>query len=347
MKRFLRIRGSVATPLLLSSLLVTAFIAVQFGALALDLPAWAFWKESSEVKTALVSQSHVLWHVRIPRVVFAGLVGACLGFSGALTQALFRNPLAEPGLLGVSSGAACAASVSIIVLAYIPYLNELAGHWLVLPLVTFFGALSVCLLLDVISRKLIAGSVSALLLTGIALNALTGAVIGLCAYIATDTQLRSLTFWTLGSLANASWSLIGVASILLISMCLFARTISQRLNALMLSESIARHIGVCLSCLRIRVIVLVALMAGFAVAFCGVIGFIGLAAPHLVRLIVGADLRAVFPLSGVVGAILLIASDTFARSVAAPAEVPVGVFTALLGSMFFFWLLARYRRSAI
>ncbi len=347
MKRFLRMRGSVATSLLLSSLLVTAFIAAQFGALALDLQAWAFWKESAEVTSALVSQSHLLWHIRIPRVVFAGLVGACLGCSGALTQALFRNPLAEPGLLGVSSGAACAASVSIIVLAYIPYLNELSGHWLVLPLVTFFGALSVCLLLDVISRKLIAGSMSALLLTGIALNALTGAVIGLCAYIATDTQLRSLTFWTLGSLASASWALIGVASILLISICLFTRTIIQPLNALMLGESIARHIGVSLSCLRIRVIILVAFMAGFAVAFCGVIGFIGLAAPHLVRLIVGADLRAVFPRSGVVGAILLIVSDTFARSVAAPAEVPVGVFTALLGSMFFFWLLARYRRSAI
>lgn len=333
--------------LLICGLLVTAFIATHFGALALDQSAWFFWMKSPDVSALSVGQVHILWNIRIPRVIFAGLIGACLGFAGALTQSLFRNPLADPGLLGISSGAACAASLSIIFLSHTSEANTLTGHWLLLPLIAFFGAVSVCVFLDGISRKLMAGSLGGLLLTGIAVNALAGAVIGLCAYVATDSQLRSLTFWTLGSLASASWSLIAVASGLLVCVWFATRPLLQNLNALMLGESIARHVGVSLPKLRVRVILMVATLAGFAVAFCGVIGFIGLAAPHLVRLVAGSNLRRVLPRSAIVGAILLICADTLARSIAAPAEVPVGIFTALLGSTFFFWLLAQHRRGVV
>jgi iron complex transport system permease protein len=331
--------------ILLGVLLLAISIATNVGAFALERSAWFFWLDPRDLESVIVGQRHVLWTIRIPRVLFAGLIGACLGFAGALTQALFRNPLAEPGLLGVSSGAACAASLSIVFLAQVPGLAWLSGHWLLLPGIAFFGAVFVCLFLDSLSRTWMAGSVGGLLLTGIAVNALSGAVIGLCAYMATDMQLRSLTFWTLGSLANASWTLIAGVGGLFACIWIATRPLIQSLNALMLGESIARHVGVCLPSLRLRVILMVAGLAGFAVAFCGVIGFIGLAAPHLVRLVAGADLRLVLSRSAIVGAILLICADAFARTISAPAEVPVGIFTALLGSAFFFWLLARHRQG--
>lgn len=347
MSQILRKSMPSATLGLLTVLLLAVLSSTHFGALALDQTAWLFWLDTPETDVVAVSHRPILWGIRLPRVLFAALIGASLGFAGALTQALFRNPLAEPGLLGISSGAACAASLSIVFLTQVPALAYVASHWLLLPLIAFSGAVLVCLVLDGISRHWMAGSVGGLLLTGIAINALAGAVIGLCAYIATDSQLRSLTFWTLGTLSNASWALVAVAGGLLAGVWVATRGLAQRLNALLLGENIARHVGVCLSRLRLRVVLMVAALAGFAVAFCGVIGFIGLVAPHLVRMTAGADLRVVLPLSAIVGAILLICADTLARTLAVPAEVPVGIFTALLGSSFFLWLLVRGKgRSA-
>jgi iron complex transport system permease protein len=346
MSLILRMRMPCATLGLLSLLLLAAFGATHFGALVLDQSAWLFWLDMSETEMLTVSHQRILWDIRLPRVLFAGLIGASLGFAGALTQALFRNPLAEPGLLGISSGAACAAALSIVFLMQSPAVAGLASHWLLLPLIAFSGAVLVCLLLDGVSRHWMAGSIGGLLLTGIAINALAGAVIGLCAYTATDSQLRSLTFWTLGTLSTASWTLVIVVSGLLAGVWVATLGLVQRLNALLLGENIARHVGVCLPSLRLRVVLMVAALAGFAVAFCGVIGFIGLVAPHLVRMTAGADLRVVLPLSAIVGAILLICADTLARTLAVPAEVPVGIFTALLGSSFFLWLLARGKGRA-
>lgn len=341
MSRILHNSASSATLGLLIVLLLVVLGATHFGALVLDQSAWLFWLDTPDIDMLAVSNRQILWDIRLPRVLFAALIGASLGFSGALTQALFRNPLAEPGLLGISSGAACAAALSIVFLTQSPALGGAASHWLVLPLIAFSGAVLVCLLLDGVSRRWMAGSIAGLLLTGIAINALAGAVIGLCAYTATDSQLRSLTFWTLGTLSNASWTLVTVVSGLLVGVWVATLGLVQRLNALLLGENIARHVGVCLPSLRLRVVLIVAALAGFAVAFCGVIGFIGLVAPHLVRMTAGADLRRVFPLSAIGGAILLICADTLARTIAVPAEVPVGIFTALLGSSFFLWLLVR------
>jgi iron complex transport system permease protein len=336
MIRVLRNSASSATLGLLIVLLLAVLGATHFGALVLDQSAWLFWLDTPDIDVLAVSNRQILWDIRLPRVLFAALIGASMGFSGALTQALFRNPLAEPGLLGISSGAACAAALSIVFLTQSP-----ASHWLLLPLIAFSGAVLVCLLLDGVSRRWMAGSIAGLLLTGIAINALAGAVIGLCAYTATDSQLRSLTFWTLGTLSNASWTLVTVVSGLLGGVWVATVGLVQRLNALLLGENIARHVGVCLPSLRLQVVLIVAALAGFAVAFCGVIGFIGLVAPHLVRMTAGADLRRVLPLSAISGAILLICADTLARTIAVPAEVPVGIFTALLGSSFFLWLLVR------
>lgn len=299
-----------------------------------------------EAGQPLTGGAYVLWNLRVPRILFAALVGAALGLSGALTQGLFRNPLADPGLLGVSSGAACAAALTIVLLAGSGIELPITLRYWLLPFTAFVGAVSVCFLLDGVARWLTADSIAGLLLTGIALNALATAVIGLCTYLATDEQLRSLTFWTLGSLASASWQLVTLLAVLLITALAYMQRLVNAMNALALGEAAAAHVGIHVRQLRRRVIVLVALLSGFAVAWCGMIGFIGLVAPHMVRLLVGPDQRRLAPLAMLVGAILLLLADTAARTLAIPAEIPVGIFTALLGAPFFLLLLGSLRKGA-
>jgi len=275
------------------------------------------------------------------RALLAAAVGAALGLAGALAQGLFRNPLADPGLLGVTSGAVCA--VALVLTFFAATAAGLPPAWRpwVLPLAAFGGALAVCFMLDGVARWLMPGSIAGLLLTGLALNALTMAVVGLCTFVADDEQLRSLTFWTLGSLAGASWL---VASVLLLALALAlwqGARLAQALNALALGESAAAHVGVDVQRLRTRLIVTVALLCGLAVAWCGLIGFIGLMAPHLVRSVVGGDQRAVLPLAALAGALLLLLADTLARTVVIPAEMPVGIITALIGAPIFLLLLRR------
>lgn len=325
--------------LLLGTLvLLTLLLAVRLGAVPVSLQDWQAML-APDAGQALSSGAYVLWNIRLPRALFAILVGAALGLSGALTQGLFRNPLADPGLLGVSSGAASAAALSIVVVAGLEWPLPPAWRIWLLPAAAFAGALGVCFALDRLARWLTPGSITGLLLTGVALNALASSVIGLCTYLATDEQLRSLSFWTLGSLAGGSWLLVGVLAVLVIAATWRVRQLVSAMNALALGESAAAHVGIDVHHLRRHIIVLVALLAGFAVAWCGMIGFIGLIAPHLVRTWIGPDQRQVVPLSMLMGALLLLCADTLARTIAMPAEVPVGIFTALLGAPFFLLLL--------
>ena len=309
----------------------------------LTVPQLLGWSALGEATQTPSAGSHVLFNLRLPRLLLSVLVGASLGLSGALTQSLFRNPLAEPGLLGVSAGAACAAALTIVMLGELAaVLPPQARAWL-LPTAAFIGALAVCFALESMARRIAPGSVAALFLTGIAMNALAGAVIGLCTYLADDEQLRSLSFWTLGSLTGAQWLWVGVFTGLLATGYCSLRRLTQTLNALALGEAAARHIGVDVYQVRKQVIVWVALLAGLAVAFCGMISFVGLIAPHLVRLWVGPDQRQVLPLAMLLGGLLLLVADTLARSVAVPAEIPVGIFTALVGGPFFFLLVRQAR----
>ncbi|KNZ32976.1 MAG: ABC transporter permease [Methylibium sp. NZG] len=324
-----------------AALAVALALAVQFGAVQVSAADW--WAPLTEQATG--GGAHVLWHLRLPRALLAALVGAALGLCGALTQGLFRNPLADPGLLGVTSGAACAAALVLTVLASAQMAVPPAWRLWVLPLAAFVGALAVCVALDRIARWLTPGSVAGLLLTGLALNALTMAVVGLCTYLATDEQLRSLTFWTLGSLAGASWLIVGVLAAAL-SLCFWqARRLAHSLNALALGEAAAAHVGVNVARLRGRLIAIVALLCALAVAWCGLIGFIGLMAPHMVRGLAGADQRRVLPLAMAAGALLLLVADTVARTVTIPAEIPVGIFTALIGGPAFLFLLRGVARQ--
>ncbi|MBV8045934.1 MAG: iron ABC transporter permease [Paludibacterium sp.] len=312
--------------------LILVLLCAQYGAVAIR---WRDWL--APFNGPLTGSGWVLWQLRLPRLAFALLVGAALGLAGSLTQGLFRNPLADPGLLGVTSGAACAAALCIVLAA------ELAlppgPRLLLLPVAAFAGALGVCLGLERLARWLAPGSLAGLLLCGIALNALAGAVVGLCTYLADDEQLRSLSFWTLGSLAAANWTLTGLMALIIVP-CLWRLTrLNGQLNALALGEAVAGHLGVSVARLRGAVVLRVALLAGIAVAWCGMIGFIGLIAPHIARRLAGADQRQSARLAMLIGALLLLLADTLARSLAAPADMPVGLFSALLGVPFFLSLL--------
>ncbi len=325
--------------LLLVSLLAF-LIAVNFGAVNIN---YLDWLQVFNQRNDYEGASYVLWNIRIPRALLAITVGAALGVAGALAQSLFRNPLADPGLLGVSAGASCSVAIGIVMLdgfRFIP--TEELRVWAT-PFFAFLGAIAVCFCLDYVARVVSPGSIAGLLLTGITLNALAGAVIGLCTYLANDEQLRSFTFWTLGSLASARWLMVGVLAGALVIGWVWIRILLQDLNALTLGESIANHLGVDVLRLRTKVIVLVATLSGLAVAWCGMIGFIGLMAPNLVRICLGSDQKRVIPYSAGVGAILLVIADTIARTIAIPAELPVGIFTALLGGPLFLILLRQYR----
>ena len=324
----------------LFALIGTSFLVVGLG--PVDIHFLDSWFSNDEPL-----QNYILWQVRLPRILFSMAIGASLGLAGALTQGLFRNPLADPGLLGVSSGAAAAAAAAIVFSGNLPWvIPEVLRIW-VLPSAAFCGALGICFLLDRIARWLLPGSVIGLLLTGIAINALVAAFIGLSTYLANDEQLRNLSFWTMGSLAGASWMIFSLILLVLVLVFLHSKKLTFQINALSLGDLVAGQIGINLRRLRQRIILMVAFLSACAVAWCGMIGFISLIAPHLSRALLGPDHRHVLPLSMLLGALLLLLADTLARTVAIPAEIPVGIFTALLGAPFFLSLLVKQRKELI
>jgi iron complex transport system permease protein len=325
------------------ALITLILLASQLGAVKIGLHDWV--SLINQGGDAQSGSSYVLWHLRLPRVVFALLIGAALGLSGALTQGLFRNPLADPGLLGVSAGAACAVALGIVLFndLSIPLLPE--WRFFTIPTLAFSGAILVCFALDRIARWITPGSIAGLLLTGIALNALAAAIIGLCTYLATDEQLRNLTFWTMGSLSGSSWILVIVVAVLFTFAWWRLRALTPVMNVFSLGESVAAHVGIEIGRIRMEIIFWVAMLSGFAVAWCGMIGFVGLIAPNFARAWLGGDQRVVIPASMLLGGILLLLADTCARTIAIPAEVPVGIFTALLGAPFFILLLRSSQRQ--
>jgi len=324
-------------------LIALIVLASQWGAVPIGLNDWV--SLINQGGDAQSGSSYVLWHLRLPRIVFALLIGAALGLSGALTQGLFRNPLADPGLLGVSAGAACAVALGIVLFNDLSIRLLPEWRFFTIPALAFSGAILVCFALDRIARWITPGSIAGLLLTGIALNAFAAAIIGLCTYLATDEQLRNLTFWTMGSLSGSSWILVIAAAVLFAFAWWRLRALTPVMNVFALGESVAAHVGIEIGRIRMEIIFWVALLSGFAVAWCGMIGFVGLIAPNFARAWLGGDQRVVVPASMLLGGILLLLADTCARTIAIPAEVPVGIFTALLGAPFFILLLRSSRRQ--
>lgn len=276
----------------------------------------------------------VVLDLRLPRVLLAGTVGAALALAGAAMQALFRNPLADPALVGVSGGGAVAAALVLVAGTAAPF---------ALPLAAFVGGTAATWLIYQLSRYRGRTLPATLLLAGVAVNAMAGAALGMLTYLASAHALRGLTFWLLGSFAQSGWHRLALAvPVMVVASSLILRE-ARGLNALLLGEREAAHLGVPVQALTRRLVVWVALAVGAAVAVTGIIGFVGLVVPHVVRLLTGPDHRRLLPATGLAGGALLIAADTLARTVAMPAELPVGVVTALLGGPFFLWLLLRHR----
>ncbi|WP_412079327.1 iron chelate uptake ABC transporter family permease subunit [Streptomyces xanthophaeus] len=280
----------------------------------------------------------VLWNVRLPRVVLALLVGASLGCAGALMQGVFGNPLAEPGVIGISAGAAVGAVAAIgLGLSFF-------GNWTV-TVCAFVAGLITVTGVYLLSRNGGRTEVVTLILTGIAVNAFAGALIGLFVFFADSGQVNQITFWQLGSLAQATWPKVLAVLPCAIAGLLAAPFYARKLDLLSLGERPARHLGVDVERLRLALILVVALLTAAAVAVAGVITFIGLLVPHLLRMANGPGHRFLVPGSALAGAVVLVAGDLAARTLAQPAELPLGVLTALIGSPFFFWLLRRTRRK--
>ncbi|MGW5236371.1 FecCD family ABC transporter permease [Streptomyces nodosus] len=279
----------------------------------------------------------VLWNVRFPRIVLALLVGASLSCAGALMQGVFGNPLAEPGVIGVSSGAAVGA-VAAIALGL-----DFLGTWTV-SVLAFVAGLGTVLLVYAASRSGGRTEVVTLILTGIAVNAFAGALIGLFLFFADTAAVNQIAFWQLGSLSQATWpKVLAVLPCAALGLAL-APWYARRLDLLALGERPARHLGVEVERLRMVLVLVIALLTAAAVSVSGIIGFVGLVVPHLLRMVAGPGHRLLLPGSALLGALVLLAADLAARTAAAPAELPLGVLTALVGSPFFFWLLRRTRR---
>jgi iron complex transport system permease protein len=278
----------------------------------------------------------LFWEIRLPRVTMAVLVGAALGCAGAAMQGTFSNPLAEPGTVGVSSGAVLGAVAQIVV-------GFALFGALSLPVAAFAGGLLTVLLVYGSSRSNGRTEVVTLILTGIAINAFAGAVIGLLTFFSDDAELRSIVFWTLGSMAQATWQKVAIITPFAVVGLVAAFLYAGRLDLLALGERPARHLGIDVERLRITMLTIVAVLTAAAVAVSGQILFVGLVIPHLVRMVAGPGHKLLLPASALLGATILVLADLVARTIAAPAEVPLGVLTALIGAPFFFWQLRRTR----
>lgn len=294
-----------------------------------------------------LSERVIVWQIRLPRVILGALVGASLGIVGAMMQGLFRNPLADPGLVGVSAGAALAA-VSTIVLSgsVLAPVANLFGIY-ALPVAAFAGGLAATLLIYRIGTRDGRSSIALMLLAGIALGAMAGAGTGLLVYLSDDTQLRDLTFWSLGGLAGASWAKLLAGAPMMVAALALAPVLARGLNGIVLGEAEAFHLGVRVQALKRLTILLVATATGAAVAVAGPIGFVGIVVPHLLRLAIGPDHRTLLPASALFGAILLLGADMAARTLVAPAELPIGILTAAIGAPVFLWILLRRRASVV
>jgi iron complex transport system permease protein len=326
-------------------LLVLAFLAGSAtGAYAISPSQWAgvlgdVWRGAADP-----SPAHLVFvNIRLPRLILGVVAGAGLGMAGALMQGLFRNPLADPGLIGISSGAALATGVTIVLGAWLfPSLPRTLGSWTLVS-TAFGGGFLVTLLIYGLSQSEGGTRMALMLLAGVAINALAGAGLGFLSVVATDEQLRSLQFWLLGSLGGARWSAVLLVGAVVVAAMAAGMTLAVSLNAIALGEAQATLLGVDVERVKQRAVVVTAVAVGAVTATTGIIGFIGLIAPHWVRMLAGPDHRVVLPGSALLGAVLVLVADAFARTVMAPAELPLGVLTAFIGAPLFLLMLRHFR----
>jgi len=285
----------------------------------------------------------VFMHIRLPRLLLGVVAGAGLGLAGALMQGLFRNPLADPGLIGVSSGAALAAAFTIVLgHAWFPGLKIGLGSG-ALAVAAFGGGVLVTIVIYALAQTQGGTRMGLMLLAGIAINALAGAGLGYLSYVSSDEQLRNLQLWLMGSLGQSGWSSVWLVTGVVLACAVLAQRLARPLNALALGEAQAQLLGVPVERSKRLAVLVTALAVGAVTSATGIIGFIGLVAPHGVRLVAGPDHRVVLPCSALLGAALVVAADATARTIVQPAEMPLGVLTAFIGVPLFLWMLRQFR----
>lgn len=319
---------------LLAVLLVSmTLLATTFG--AMRLPLASLWTAGDE------GLRQIWLTIRLPRVLLALLVGSSLALCGCVLQGLFRNPLADPSLLGVSGGAALTVAVWLVLPFSVPAIVALYA-----PMVAaFIGSFTVMMIIFLLSQSQ-DSTLSRLLLVGIAINALCAAAVGMLSWISNDAQLRQLSLWGMGTIGQAQWSTLAVAATLMVPSSLVIWRVSAQLNLLQLGDEEAHYLGVNVPRLQRVLLFCSALLVASSVAICGIIGFIGLVVPHLMRLLLGADHRGLVPGSVLMGGLLLLVADTLARTVVAPAEMPVGLITSFIGAPWFLWMIFKQGKAA-
>ncbi|MFB9189455.1 FecCD family ABC transporter permease [Vibrio ostreicida] len=333
-----RIPFSATMGVFIAALLLTALFSITVGPMNISITdsIYSLIVQSNQLAPHI---NLVIQDIRLPRTLLCMLVGAILALCGTVMQGLFRNPLAEPSVIGVSAGASLGAALAIVSFADVsqqyPQLMNLAA----IPIFAFFGGALATVMVYRLGTSKLGTSVTIMLLAGVAISALAFAGIGLMNFIADDQMLRDLTLWQMGSLAGASWSSIALCAVtLVILLGLFIRQ-AMPLNALLLGESEAKHLGIPVHKLKRQLILLTAAGVGVTVSVSGLIGFIGLVIPHLGRMLAGPDHRVLLPMSALMGALLLTFADMLSRVVIAPAELPVGIVTAIIGAPFFIYVL--------
>ncbi len=333
-------RRGLIIALMVAMLPISFLLAISFGTITISF---------SEVLSALTGIDNgnrsalVIQQIRLPRAMLAALVGALLGICGAATQGLFRNPLADPSLIGVTAGASAGAAIMIFFAGQVSTLAGLTGIGLISS-GAFVGGLLTVLLVYALATNRNGTSVATMLLAGIAITAIAGGLTSLIEFFASNEMLRRISLWRMGGLEGSSYQRVFVASVVGAVICISLPRFSKVLNALLLGESEARHLGIKVQKVKIQLIVLVAAGVATSVALAGTIAFVGLVVPHIIRLLIGPDHRYLLATSALGGAILLMLADTVARTIVAPIELPVGLVTSLLGAPFFISLL-RHRHD--
>lgn len=337
-------RKRIGMGILVVLLLFCAYVGLTRGSLPIDIEQQLryFISGANTTANSVANTTHwyVLSEIRLPRVIMTMLIGALLAVSGCAMQGLVRNPLADPGLIGIAGGAAAAAALSMTIVP--PLIPALESIWVAMW--AFGGALLSVWTVLRFSNGPQGVSVAALILAGVAINALTGTVIGAISYVASDDALRQISYWTMGSLAGASWTLCGL--IALAGLVAFTGLMKSRnaLNLLALGEKEAAYMGLNVTRYKHWVLWLVAFSVALATALCGIIGFVGLVVPHMCRAIFGVNHQVLIPASALMGALLLMVADTLARTLFVPMEIPIGIVTSAVGAPFFLYLLWQQRR---
>lgn len=335
--------------LIISAVLLTIIAVLSlntgvydFGGNSPFMILWQFIKGDPSLSS---SDKYVIWDVRAARILMAILIGGMLSVSGTSLQGLFKNPLATGDLIGLTSGATLLAAIAIVLGGHFKaYLPE-AVQFSLVGIAAFIGSFLSMMLVYRISTSGGKTNVVMMLLTGVAITAIGFSITGFLIYLSKDEQLRDLTFWNLGSLAAATWTKNIILAVVMIIAYIILLPKGKALNAMMLGEKDAQHLGINVEKLKKQIIITVALMVGTCVAFSGTIGFVGLIVPYILRLLFKSDNTFILPLSAMCGSILLLTADTFSRSIVAPSELPIGILTALMGGPIFIAILVKFKKS--